>query len=395
MVGSGKGHLPPVPPAAAGRLPAAREVSSSRISLPAARACRSRRATRCPGLVFPVSVWKAEYNADADRCALRRRPGRRLSLRRSGIVQERRPTHCGRWREYASVAARGVAQRLINRPQVNGSVSFLKSGWGGSHTFTIGGEYMSDRVVSPMRVRQSLQLRLDAQQRRADAGADSAGAERVEERSDDGGGFRRRHLAPHSARLTLSLGPAPRSLSTDPARAGGAGRGDSLPAIDPVLTFNNWGPRAGMTADLTGDGKTVLKLHYGKFWVYPSPLFTAAFNPNPPGLVQTYRWINDANGNGRWDPGEEGALSSVVGRQHLDPARSRRSTIPSSHQTSAYIERELAPDFGVRTGVVLNARRQPYGTINVAARSTRTRSPSRSAIRGRMAAPVPPTTERP
>ena len=35
------------------------------------------------------------------------------------------------------------------------------------------------------------------------------------------------------------------------------------------------------------------------------------------------------------------------------------------HQASVYIEREVAPDFGVRTGVVVNARRQPYGTINV------------------------------
>ncbi len=40
-----------------------------------------------------------------------------------------------------------------------------------------------------------------------------------------------------------------------------------------------------MSADLTGDGKTVLKLHYGKFWVYPAPLFTTAFNPNPAGLA--------------------------------------------------------------------------------------------------------------
>ena len=45
----------------------------------------------------------------------------------------------------------------------------------------------------------------------------------------------------------------------------------------------------------------------------------------------------------------------------LDPG------IENTHvrQASAYIEREVAPDFGVRTGVVLNARRQPYGTINV------------------------------
>ena len=36
-----------------------------------------------------------------------------------------------------------------------------------------------------------------------------------------------------------------------------------------------------------------------------------------------------------------------------------------AHQLSAYIEREVAPDFGVRTGVVVIARRQPFGTINV------------------------------
>ena len=34
-------------------------------------------------------------------------------------------------------------------------------------------------------------------------------------------------------------------------------------------------------------------------------------------------------------------------------------------QASAYLEREVAPNFGVRTGVVVNAKRQPYGTINV------------------------------
>ena len=89
-----------------------------------------------------------------------------------------------------------------------------------------------------------------------------------------------------------------------------------------MLTFNNWGPRAGLSADLTGDGKTVLKVHYGQFWVYPAPIFVAAFNPNASGWARTYQWTSDANGNGRWDPGEEGALTSVVGGStatRLDP----------------------------------------------------------------------------
>ena len=119
-----------------------------------------------------------------------------------------------------------------------------------------------------------------------------------------------------------------------------------------------------MSADLTGDGRTVLKLHYGKFWLYPGPISPSAFNPNPSGWSQTYLWTDDANGNGRWDPGEEGPLSSVSGGStstRLDPDIANTYV----HQATAYLEREVAPTFGVRTGVVLNARRQPYGTINV------------------------------
>ena len=96
--------------------------------------------------------------------------------------------------------------------------------------------------------------------------------------------------------MTLSLGlRLDRYQPILPAQQGPAG--ETFAAIDPVLTFNNWAPRVGMTADLTGDGKTVVKLHYGKFWVYPSP-----FSPRPSirirRVVQTYAWPNDATGTG-------------------------------------------------------------------------------------------------
>ena len=63
-------------------------------------------------------------------------------------------------------------------------------------------------------------------------------------------------------------------------------------------------------------------------------------------------------------PGEEGRLISVSGGSastRLDPDIENTYV----NQASAYIEREVAPNFGVRTGVVLNAKRQPYGTINI------------------------------
>ena len=43
-----------------------------------------------------------------------------------------------------------AAERQIDRPQVNGRMSFMKAGWGGSHTFRIGGEYMLDHVDAPL-----------------------------------------------------------------------------------------------------------------------------------------------------------------------------------------------------------------------------------------------------
>ena len=314
------------------------------------------------GLVFPVSVWKAEYNTTlSDALYVEGRVGAYLSdAELSFKSTEPRIADVGA----NTLSGGSVAQeRRINRPQANGAVSFLKAGWIGSHTFRMGGEYMMDRVVSPMQgygnpcncvstlnngVPAQVQILLGPNVSKNDL-TTAAGF------IDDTWRL--------NTRLTLSLGlRLDRYQPTLPEQEGPAGQ--KFPAIDPVLTFNNWGPRAGMTADLSGDGKTVLKLHYGKFWVYPAPLFTAAFNPNPWGWSQTYLWTDDANGNGRWDPGEEGALSSVAGGStstRLDPAIENTYV----HQTSAYIERELAPDFGLRTGVVLNARRQPYGTINV------------------------------
>ena len=166
-----------------------------------------------------------------------------------------------------------------------------------------------------------------------------------------------------NGRVTLALGMRlDRHQPILPEQHGPAGQ--AFPAMDPVLTFNNWGPRVGMSADLTGDGKTMLKLHYGQFWVYPGANFTSGLNPNPSGWSQTYAWTNDANSNGGWDPGEEGRLLAVSGGStstRLDP------NIENTYvrQASAYVEREVVPDLGVRTGVVLNAKRQPYGTINV------------------------------
>ena len=88
-----------------------------------------------------------------------------------------------------------------------------------------------------------LQLRLDSQQRRAHPGADPAGPERVEERHGDVRCIRGRYMARQSANHALAW-PAPGSLPARSSGTGGTGR-QKFAAIDSVITFNNWGPRAG------------------------------------------------------------------------------------------------------------------------------------------------------
>ena len=313
-------------------------------------------------LVFPVTVWKGEYNAAVtDAVYVEARLGGYLSAA-SATFKSADP----RIADIGANTVRGGSvslERQIDRPQANGSVSFLKTGWGGSHTFRIGGEYMNDQLVAPTFGYGNPCNCVSTLNNGAPAQVQILSGPNVSKNDlTTTSGFvdDTWRLNP---RVTLSLGMRlDRYQAILPEQQGPAGQ--TFPAIDPVLTFNNWAPRAGVSVDLTGDGKTVLKLHYGQFWVYPGTNFTSAFNPNPSGWSQTYVWPNDANANGRWDPGEEGRLIAVSGGSvstRLDPGIENIYV----NQASAYIEREVAPDFGVRTGMVLNARRQPYGTINV------------------------------
>lgn len=315
-----------------------------------------------PGIVFPVTVWKGEYHAAVtDAFYIEARVG---GYHSDAVLNSK--STAPRVSDVGANTVRGGAlatERRINRPQANGSVSFTKTGWGGSHTVRIGGEYMLDHVdaavfgygdlcncVSTLNngVPAQVQLLLGPNVSRNDL-VTSAGF------VDDT--WRLGHL------VTLSLGLRfDRYQPGLPEQEGPAGQ--TFKAIAPILTFNNWGPRGGMSVALTGDGKTVLKVTYGTFWLYPGADFARAFNPNPNGWSETYSWRSDANGNSRWDPGEEGPLLSVSGGS-ASTQLDRQIVNTHVHQATAFMERELASDFGLRTGVVVNAKRSPYGTINV------------------------------
>jgi hypothetical protein len=115
------------------------------------------------------------------------------------------------------------------------------------------------------------------------------------------------------------------------------------------FTWNVAAPRVGMTFDLSGDGKTVLKGNYGLYWHNPGAGVGGNGNPNTAAKAATYSW-NDANGDRRWQPGEEGAQvsASLEGGIGVDP----NIKAPYTHEASAWIERQLSDTMGVRAGFV-------------------------------------------
>ncbi len=115
-------------------------------------------------------------------------------------------------------------------------------------------------------------------------------------------------------------------------------------------TWNSFGPRAGITYDIAGDGKTVVKASYGLFWHNPGPATTASANPNATNKSVTYTW-NDANRDKHFQLGEEvGAptSSTLAGNIVFDPETKQ----PYSHDVSVYLERQLASTLGARVGFV-------------------------------------------
>jgi hypothetical protein len=129
------------------------------------------------------------------------------------------------------------------------------------------------------------------------------------------------------------------------------------------FTWNSIGPRIGITYDLAGDGRTVLKASYGRFWHNPGPGVSADANPNQNNKSVTYTW-NDANRDQHYQAGEEvGAptASSLAGTVQLDSDLDQ----PFSHDATFYVERQIATTLGARVGFVYKSEDDLIGSYNI------------------------------
>ena len=155
-------------------------------------------------------------------------------------------------------------------------------------------------------------------------------------------------------RLTITPGLRfDRFANSLPEQEHPAGRFSSTPivfaAVDDLVSWNLFGPRFGITYDLSGGGRSVVKFNYGQYWWNPSNDISTAANPNRSPWFRRYRWA-DANqnghlGRGRTRPQSTGLLSSQGGvastrgrsqsREYLHARVSRRGSSASWRRTSA------------------------------------------------------------
>lgn len=169
-----------------------------------------------------------------------------------------------------------------------------------------------------------------------------------------------------TSRLTLNLGA--RFEAIEGWYPSGANGGTNFPKVEypeqrDVINFLNLAPRLGLTYDVFGGRRTVLKATYGHYY---NQVYTSEFDAALPFAFgsKVYNW-SDANGDLVWQPGEEGTLisdSTVPALGRIDP------DVKQSYVRSATIgvEHELVPGLAIGASFILKREQDLAETLNAA-----------------------------
>lgn len=121
---------------------------------------------------------------------------------------------------------------------------------------------------------------------------------------------------------------------------------------DPGFSWNTFSPRVGITYDVTGDAKTLIK---GSFGLYPSTLgIDQVFDLAPSKQIEAdFFWIADLNGDGLPQANEIDFSAPIFADFDLNDPNRIVNTIdpdlpsPKTLEFTLGIEREVIKDFGV------------------------------------------------
>ena len=258
--------------------------------------------------------------------------------------------------------------RERRRDQVLGTISHFMDGWGGSHNLKLGGEVFYETVKDVfIDGFEDDILHVLNNGVKTDVILFQPG--------ESIGGLWTYGIFVHDTwrannQLTFNLGARlDRYRAFSPEQGHPVSRfnptAQTFAAVDNYIAWNNPAPRIGMTYDVTGNGKTVVKANYGTYWWNPGADFVFNISPNASAWWRRYRWT-DTNNNNRWEPGEEGAVPTSTrggaATESLDPNLKNQYT----QEFAAFLERELMPNFGVRAGYVWRGQRNQYGRYNIA-----------------------------
>lgn len=161
------------------------------------------------------------------------------------------------------------------------------------------------------------------------------------------------------------------------------GEGAEIPG-DSVISWWNIAPRAGFTFDLTGEGRSVLKGYWGRYY---HNMNTGMPDANPGGNKGvTYEFL-DQNENGLFDGVDElgarvgGSTGAGLARD-LDGGRPQSTGtavdpnlwVPWVDEYSVSLEHQIGNDLGIRASFVHKRQTGAWGNLNVARIGTLTNS---------------------
>jgi hypothetical protein len=264
------------------------------------------------------------------------------------------------------------------RRQMTGSVTYFKDGWGGSHNFKVGGELLMEtgwygytqvasgnirETIGSNGVPSSVVLYAPTATHVGSLGDGPNGNLLSVDKVTTYDAFITDQWAYKRATFNLGLRfdsydvwtPDQTQLAyTFPT--GVAIAAASFPETH-YVKWNSFVPRLGMSYDLMGDGKTVVKLNYGLYRFNPGVGVAANANSNQATKSLTYAWTDAKvcpgciSGDKTYQVGEEGAQTSsaLAGTISVDPNIQQ----PYSQQATAYLERQITEGVGARVGFVL------------------------------------------
>ncbi|MBI1875460.1 MAG: TonB-dependent receptor [Acidobacteria bacterium] len=256
--------------------------------------------------------------------------------------------------------------RTTLKPQFSGSLAYFQDNWGGTHNFKFGFEAYRERRkflrFQPgniyYRDREGRPSEVDIYNTPNEAADDSNSLSIYVQ---DGWSV--------SRALTINAG-----VRLDHYRLGWPAQSftpEQTQYFQPVNTpdttvakFNSVSPRVGLAWDFGGQGKSVVKAFYGRFYYNPSTDISSLENP----VSQSARryQFNDLNGNRVLDgPQELGRLlSSVGGGGNVRVDRDLEHAW--GQEVSTHFERELAEALSARVSYVYKGTRNGWAEVDLA-----------------------------